>query len=131
MRKLCLSLAAIGAIFGSLSPASAWQTMVGRNYGLHNRPYSHHHFMTLYAGDILAVSSCSIHGWCAVAHGPHAGYIHVSWIVDDRVYGPYGGIWGYRNGGPALIGAAYGYRNAAAPVTAPEDALSTGVSFLR
>jgi hypothetical protein len=130
MRKLCLSLAAIGAISGLLSPASAFEAMVGRNYGLHNRPHSRHHFMTLINGDIVGVSACN-HGWCAVTHGPHAGYIHVRSIVDDRVYGPYGGVWGYRNGGPALIGAVYGYRNVAAPLSAGDDVLTPGVSFLR
>lgn len=126
MRKLCLSLIAAGAFVGSVSAASAFEAMLGGNFGLHAQPYAHRHIMTLHAGDIVNISECD-HGWCAVTHGPHSGYIYLSRVLDGRLYGPRGGVYGTQDDGPAEVGAA----SASTPFDAAGDAVDAGVSILR
>ena len=122
MRKLCLSLIAAGALVGWASTACAFEAMLGGNFGLYAHPHWRHHIMTLGAGDIVNIDNCD-RGWCAVTHGPHAGYIHVSRVLDGRVYGPRGGVAGYRDGGATELFTA--------PADAAGEALDAGVSILR
>jgi hypothetical protein len=125
MRKLYLSITAAGALVGWASTTSAFEAMLGGNFALHPHPYSRHHIMTLGAGDIVNINNCD-HGWCAVTHGPHAGYIYLSRVLDGTIYGPRGGTYGEQDGGLAEIGGAV-----AAPFNAAGDAVNAGVSFLR
>jgi hypothetical protein len=121
MRKLCLSVIAAGALVGSAPGASAFEAMLGGNFALHDHPRSHHHIMILGAGGIVNIDHCD-HGWCAVTHGPHTGYIYLTHVLDGRVYGPRDGSYGYRDGGPAELFTA--------PANAAGEAFDAGVSIL-
>lgn len=112
MRKLCLSLVAVGALVGSVSTASAFEAMLGGNFALYDRPHSRHQIMTLGAGEIVNIDRCD-RGWCVVTQ-PQAGYIYWSRVLDGNVYGPRGGV------GPAEAAAGL--------VTAP---INAGLSILR
>jgi len=130
MRKLCLSLIAAGALVGSVSNASAFEAMLGGDFPLHTRPHGHH-IMTLVYGDIVNIDRCD-HSWCWVTHGPDAGYIYMSRVLDGRVYGPRGGGYGgggygYGDGGLLGVGADI----VTAPVSAAGDVVDAGVSILR
>jgi hypothetical protein len=122
MRNLCLSILAAGALIGASSAAFAFEAMLGGNFALHAYPHSRQHLMTLGAGDIVDIDHCD-HGWCAVKHGPHAGYIYLSRVLDGRIYGPRDGAKGYRDDGPAELFTA--------PIEAASDVLDAGVSILR
>lgn len=126
MRKLCLSLVAAVAVLGAAPAAYAFEAMLGGSFGLHEHPGSRHHIMTLGAGDIVNIDHCD-HGWCAVTHGPHSGYIYLSRVLDGRVYGPRGGTMGVQDSGPAELGAAI----VTAPFDAAGEVLDAGVSVLR
>lgn len=125
MRKLCLSLIAAGALLGAAPAASAFEAMLGGDFPLHNRPHGRH-LMTLGYGDIVNIDKCD-HSWCWVTHGPHAGYIYMSHVLDGTVYGPRGAGYGYRDGGLAEVGAGV----VTAPIDAAGDVLDAGVSILR
>jgi hypothetical protein len=125
MHKLCLSLVAAGAFLCPAPAAFAFEAMLGGNFALHSNPHSGRHIMILGAGDIVNIDHCD-HGWCAVTHGPHAGYIYLSRVLDGRVYGPRGGAYGTRDDGLAEVSDAL-----ATPFNAAGDALDAGVSILR
>lgn len=125
MRTLCYLLIAAVASVGSASSASAFEAMLGGNFMLHAHPNGPH-LMTLAAGDIINIDHCN-HSWCAVSHGPHAGYIYMPRVLDGTVYGPRGGVAGYQDGGPAELGVAI----VSAPVMAAGQIVDAGVSVLR
>lgn len=125
MRKFCLTLLSAAAFVGFVSSASAFEAMLGGNFALHTHPGGHH-LMTLAAGDIVNIDHCD-HNWCAVTHGPHAGYLYMPRVVDGVLYGPRGGTAGYADGGPAEVGLGL----VAAPVQAAGDIVDAGVSILR
>lgn len=126
MRKLCLSILAAGALAGFTSSASAFEAMLGGEFDLHARPHSRQHITTLAAGDIVNIDNCN-RNWCAVTHGPHFGYIHLTRMLDGTVYGPRSGLPGYHDGGAFDLGADV----VTAPFDAAEDVLDAGVSVLR
>jgi hypothetical protein len=126
MHKLCLSLLIGGVLLSSLSAASAYEAMLGGAFALHAHPRSSGHIMTLGAGEIVNIDHCD-HSWCAVTHGPHAGYIYMPRVLDGHVYNPYRPGGGYSDGGivegaTSLLGA---------PVNAAGEAVDAGVSILR
>ncbi|QGM99298.1 hypothetical protein [Methylocystis parvus] len=125
MRKLRLSLLALAALAGGASNANAYEAMLGGNFVLHTQPHGRH-LMTLAAGDIVNIDHCD-HSWCAVTHGPHAGYLYMPRTLDGNLYGPHGGVAGYQDGGPAELGLAV----ISAPVDAAGDVVNAGVSVLR
>ena len=120
MRKLFLSLVATGAL--AVPTASAFEAMLGGNFRLYEHPYSRHYSITLSAGDIINIDRCN-HGWCAVTHGPHAGYIYSPLQLDGYVYGPRNGVPGYSTGGLGGLGDV-GAGLVTAPITAVETSLS-------
>jgi hypothetical protein len=126
MRKPYFSVVAAGALIATVPCASAYEAMLGGNFALHARPYSRHHIMTLAAGDIVNIDHCN-HDWCAVTHGPHAGYLYMPRTLDGHVYGPRGGTAGVQDGGPAEVGADL----VGAPFDAVGNALDAGVSIMR
>ena len=126
MRKFYLSLVSAAAFFGFVANASAFEAMLGGNFALHAHPGGHHHLMVLSAGDIVNVDHCD-HNWCAVTHGPHAGYLYMPRVVDGVLYGPKGGTAGAYDDGPAELGLGL----VAAPVQAAGQIVDAGVSVLR
>jgi Bacterial SH3 domain len=126
MRELRIALLAGAALVGSLSAASAFDAMLGGNFTLYSAPHSRAHVMTLGAGEIVDVDHCD-HGWCAVRHGPHSGYIYMPHVLDGRAYNPHarrhgGGGGGIFEAGADLLGA---------PATAAGEVVESGVSILR
>jgi hypothetical protein len=126
MRKLLPFLATAGVFFGSVSFASAFEAMLGGNFNLHARPGSRHHIMTLGAGEVVDIDHCK-RSWCAVTHGPHAGYIYLTKMLDGHVYGPGAGAAGVAGGDPIDAGVGL----VTAPVAAAGAVVTAGVSVLR
>ncbi|HEY8163180.1 MAG TPA: hypothetical protein VIF34_13070 [Methylocystis sp.] len=121
MRKLCYSLFAGLAFVGCASNALAFEAMLGGNFILHAQPNGRHLVM-LAAGDTVDIDHCN-HGWCAVTHGDHAGYLYMPRVLDGNVYGPRGG----GGGGPAELVTGV----VTAPVAAAGQVVDAGVSILR
>ncbi len=117
MGKLFRCLVTAGALIGSVSSTSAFEAMLGRNFTLYAHPHSRERVMTIGAGEMVEIDACD-HGWCVVTHGPHAGYIYLSRILDGNVYAEI--YRGRRYGSPADVAAGV----VAAPINA-------GVSILR
>ncbi|CAJ0892348.1 hypothetical protein AMST5_04213 [freshwater sediment metagenome] len=118
MRKLSVCLLASCALIVSTASSFAFEAMLAHNFTLYPHPYSHERLMTLGAGDYVDIDRCD-HGWCAVTHGPHSGYIRSNHMIDGEEYAAaHGG--GYDDDNP--VGAAAGL------VAAPVEA---GVSLLR
>lgn len=125
MCRLRVCLAAVGALIGLISTASAFEAMLGGTFALHPRPNSRHHIMLLGAGEIVDIDRCN-HGWCLVRHGEHTGYVYMPRVLDGNVYGP-GRGGGGSDDGFADVGAGV----VTAPVRAAGEAVDAGVSILR
>jgi hypothetical protein len=117
MRKLSVCLLASCALIASTASSFAFEAMLAHNFTLYPHPYSHERLMTLGAGDYVDIDRCD-HGWCAVTHGPHSGYIRSNHMIDGEEYAAAHG--GYQSGSPADVAAGL--------VAAPVEA---GVSLLR
>ncbi len=118
MRKFSGCLAASFALIVASTVSSfAFEAMLANNHTLYPHPYSHEGGMTLAAGEYVDIDRCD-HGWCAVTHGTHTGYIRVNHLIDGAEYAATHG--GYQDAGPAGIAAGV----VAAPINA-------GVSILR
>jgi hypothetical protein len=74
MRKLFGCLVTGCALVASASTTFAFEAMLGRNFNLYAHLHSHERVMTLGAGEMVDIEACD-HGWCAVTHDSHAGYI--------------------------------------------------------
>ncbi|MGE0236856.1 hypothetical protein [Methylocystis sp.] len=80
MRKLFGCLLAGCALTASSASTFAFEAMLANNFALYPRPYSHEGMMTLGAGEYVDIDRCD-HGWCAVTHGAHSGYIHTNHLA--------------------------------------------------
>jgi hypothetical protein len=117
MRKLSACLLASSALITSTASSFAFEAMLAHNFTLYPHRYSHERLMTLGAGDYVNIDRCD-HGWCAVTHGPHSGYIRSNHMIDSEEYAAAHG--GYQYGTPTDVAAGL--------VAAPIEA---GVSLLR
>jgi hypothetical protein len=118
MRKfLGCFVASCALIVASTASSFAFEAMLANDHALHPHPYSRERVMILAAGEYVDIGRCD-HGWCAVTHGPHSGYVHINHLVDGREYAAARG--GYQYGSPADI--------AAGAVAGP---INAGVSILR
>jgi hypothetical protein len=117
MRKLFGCLLAGCALIASSVSTFAFEAMLANNFALYPHPYSHQPVMTLGAGEYVDIDRCD-HGWCAITHGAHSGYIRTNHLIDGEEYaGTHGG---YPYGTPADLANEV----VAAPINA-------GVSILR
>ncbi len=117
MRKLFVCLLASCALVTSTATVFAFEAMLANNFALYPHPYSHERLMILGAGEHVNIDQCD-HGWCAVTHGPHSGYIRSNHLIDGEEYAAAHGGYDYDNPVTAAAGLI------AAPVEA-------GVSLLR